>query len=279
MSDNADQITYWNETAGAKWVAGQSRLDRVFAPLTQALMRAAAPRPGERVLDVGCGCGETSLLTAAAIGPHGGVLAVDISRPMLAHAATRVDPASAPISWLQGDAMIHAFAPDADLMISRFGVMFFADQLAAFSNIRRGLKPGGRFTLLCWRPRPEVAWMQWPLDEVASVLPTPEPTMGEPGPFGLADSDATCAMLREAGFSQAKAVPVDAALLIGEGPDPVEDAMALLCDAGPVAQLFREAEPAARAQGESVLREALAKRVDDGAIRLGAACWLYAGTA
>ena len=279
MSDNADQITYWNDTAGAKWVAGQRRLDRLFTPLTQTLIRAAAPRPGERVLDVGCGCGETSLLVAAAIGPDGGVLAVDLSRPMLAHAATRVDPASAPISWLQGDAMVHAFAPEADLVISRFGVMFFADQLAAFSNLRRGLKRGGRFVFLCWRPRPDVVWMQWPLDQVASFLPIPEVKTGQPGPFGLADAEATCRMLRAAGFADVTVTAVDATLLIGEGPDPVDDAMALLGDTGPVAALFREADPTDRARGEAALRAALAKQVVDGAIRLGAACWLYEGSA
>ncbi|WP_158810023.1 class I SAM-dependent methyltransferase [Beijerinckia sp. L45] len=276
---NADQITYWNEIAGAKWVANQARLDRVFAPLTQALIAAAAPEAGDHILDVGCGCGETSLLSAVRIGPTGQILAVDISQPMLDHARSRVDAAVAPITWLQADAMTHGFAATADLMISRFGVMFFADQLAAFANLRRALKPGGRFALLCWQPRPDVVWMQWPLEQVASVLPTPEPTTGQVGPFGLADADATCRMLRDAGFSQVKASAVATTLTIGIGPDPVEDAMALLGDAGPVAALFRDGEPAERAKGEAMLRAALAGRIDAGAIRLDAACWLYEGTA
>jgi SAM-dependent methyltransferase len=274
---NIDQIAYWNEVAGAKWVANQARLDRVFAPLTAALIDAAAPQAGERVVDIGCGCGESSLLAAAAVSPLGHVLAVDISRPMLDHARTRRDQAAASITWLQADAMTHAFQPEADLLISRFGVMFFADQLAAFTNLRQALKPGGRFALLCWQPRPDVVWMQWPLEQVVSVLPTPEPTVGQVGPFGLADADATCKMLGDTGFTKVTARSVEEILTIGRGPDPVEDAMALLCDAGPVAALLRDAEPVERAKGQALLRAALAAKVDDGVIRFGAACWLYEG--
>lgn len=276
---NADQISYWNEVAGAKWVANQARLDRVFAPLTRALIKAAAPKAGDHILDVGCGCGETSLLSAALLGPTGHVVAVDISQPMLDHARTRVAADAAPISWLQADAMTHTFVPEADLMISRFGVMFFADPHEAFANLRRALKPGARFVLLCWQARPDVMWMQWPLDQVAFVLPAPEAMMGQVGPFGLADADATCQMLHKAGFSQVRAAAVEEMLTVGQGPHPVEDAMALLCDAGPVAALFREAEPTDRAKGEAMLRAALAERISDGVICLGAACWLYEGMA
>ncbi len=114
MTGNADQTTYWNDTVGAKWVANQEQLDAVFTPLTQALLASAAPQPGESVLDVGCGCGETSLLAAARVGAGGQVLSVDLSRPMLDHAASRagrLPPGAAPIAWTQGDAMTHAFEP------------------------------------------------------------------------------------------------------------------------------------------------------------------------
>ena len=259
MSSNADQMTYWNEVAGAKWVANQARLDRVFAPLTKGLIAAAALKTGEHVLDVGCGCGETSLIAADAVGAGGHVLAIDISVPMLDHAKSRAAASAgktrAPIEWLQADAMTHPFSPQADLLISRFGVMFFADPEAAFANLRRGLKPGARASpFISWRPRAEVEWMQWPLDQVAAVLPPPEVMTGQPGPFGFADATATQAMLARAGFTRVSAAPLDAPLVLGDGADPVGDAMRLLLDTGPVATLVREAEADARAKAEALLR-------------------------
>jgi SAM-dependent methyltransferase len=279
--DNTDQITYWNEGAGAKWAANQARLDRLFAPLTESLIAAAAPRPGEHVLDIGCGCGDLSLAAAARIGPTGHVLGADISRPMLERARARqaVEGQGLALDWLEADAMTHPFAPTADLLISRFGVMFFADPLAAFVNLRRGLKPGGRFAFLCWQPREAVEWMQWPLDQVASVLPTPPTTSGTPGPFGLADESATTRLLTEAGFSGVTADPIKAALTIGEGGDPVGDALALLLQAGPFASLFNEAEASARARAKPLLRRALEAKVQNGVVCLGGACWLYRGVA
>ena len=275
MSANADQIVYWNEVSGAKWVANQARLDRLFTPLTRALIDAAAPRAGERVLDVGCGCGETSLRAAGLVGAGGHVLGVDISQPMLDHARTR----SSAVEWLQADAMTHAFPPEADLLMSRFGVMFFADQAAAFGNLRRALKPAGRFAFLCWQPRADVEWMQWPLDQVASVLPARAATAGEPGPFGLADATASARMLGEAGFSQVRVTSVEASLALGAAADPVDDAMALLLDTGPVATLLREAGTEARPRAEAMLRRALQERSAGGLVQLGGACWLYQGRA
>ena len=280
MNDNADQVTYWNEVAGPKWVANQARLDRVFAPLTQALIAAAAFAPGERVLDVGCGCGETSLLAAEAVGPSGHVRAIDISIPMLDHAKARAAASAsshrAPIAWLQADAMTHAFTPDADLLMSRFGVMFFADPKAAFANLRRGLKPGARVVFMSWRPRAEVAWMQWPIDQLAALLPVPEVVAGAPGPFGFADATATQAMLVAAGFEGVSAEPVDASLIIGEGGDPVGDAMALFRYTGPVATMLRDAE-AARPEADALLEARVAAAVAGGKVALGGAVWLYRG--
>jgi SAM-dependent methyltransferase len=279
--DNIDQITYWNEVAGAKWVASQAQLDRLFAPLTERLIAAAAPRPGEHVLDIGCGCGDISLAVAGRTGPSGHVLGADISRPMLDQARARhaAGGQGAAVEWIEADAMIHAFEPTADLLISRFGAMFFADPLAAFVNLRRGLKPGGRLAFLCWQPREAVEWMQWPLDQVASLLPVPPATTGTPGPFGLADRVSTILLLSEAGFSDVSAAPAEAVLTLGDGHAAVSDAMTVFSGAGPMARLFREADPAMRAQAAALLRRALETKIQNGAIRLGGACWLYRGAA
>ena len=286
MAANEDQIHYWNEVAGAKWVANQDRLDRLMGPLTDALLTAAAPRPGELVLDVGCGCGDTTLRLAAEVGAEGYVRAIDISRPMLTHARARQARRDvgnlATIQWIAADAMTHAFPPVIDLMVSRFGVMFFEDRPRAFGYLRRALADAGRFAFLAWRRRTDCEWMQVPLEWIAPVFPTPEEQTGEIGPFGLADADATSAMLTEAGFADVAAEKVDCPLVMGEGATTaaaVEDALALLTDAGPAAALLRDAEPGPREEARGLMRQALASRVQDGRVLLEGACWLYRGTA
>ncbi len=280
MTANADQISYWNEVAGAKWVRNQARLDRLMAPLTEALLAAAAPQTGEHALDIGCGCGELSLRLAAALGEGGSVAAIDVSRPMLAHAASRATAsggADAPIRWIEADASSHAFSPEVDLVASRFGVMFFDDPPAAFAHLRRALKSGGRFAFLAWRGRADVEWMQKPLQWLAPLLPMPEFSDGEPGPFGLADGARTRAILESAGFAAVTAERLDHAIVIGADLD---DAVAMLAETGPAAGAIREAEPAVQEEARRRLREHLAVHVGaDGAVRLGAACWIYRGLA
>ena len=279
MTANADQIAYWNEVAGAKWVRNQPRLDRLMAPLSEALVEAAAPRRGEGALDVGCGCGDLALRFAIVLGREGSVTAVDVSRPMLTHAASRERALEvgdrAPIRWIDADASAHPFSPEVDLMASRFGIMFFDDPPAAFTNLRRALKPGGRFAFLAWRSRAEVEWMQKPLEWLAPLLPTPEFSDDEPGPFGLADGGRTRAMLEGAGFTGVSADRLDRAIVIGTDLD---DAVAMLSETGPAAGAIREAEPAAGEEARRRLREHLTDHVGaDGAVRLGAACWIYRG--
>jgi SAM-dependent methyltransferase len=279
MTENADQKTYWNESVGAKWVANQVRIDRLMEPVTKVLAETAAPLPGERVLDVGCGCGDLSLRIAERVGPSGKVLGIDLSRPMLAHASSRSVALDlnvrAPIAWLEADAMVYAFEPGYDLMVSRFGVMFFDDKLKAFTNLRQALRPGGRFTFLAWRGRAEIEWFQAPLEWVASVLPMPDSIDGAIGPCGLADEKATLALLAEAGFRDLAVEPVDCPLVIGE---TIEDALALLADTGPVAALMRESEADLRAEAHAQLRLNLASTANAaGRVELGGACWIYRG--
>ncbi len=283
---NADQIAYWNEVAGAKWAANRERLDRLMAPLTDGLMAGAAARAGERALDVGCGCGEVALRLAAAVGASGQVEAVDVSAPMLAHAAAReaaLPPGDrAAVDWRRADAMTRRFAADRDLIVSRFGVMFFDDPPRAFSNLRAAMRPGARFAVLTWRRRLEVEWMQAPLEWLATLQPMPEDATGAVGPFALADRDATCRMLTRAGLAEVSADPIDGLLTIGAGASDeaaVDDALALLSGTGPAAASLKGWEPDLRAHAYALMRAGIERRVDRGSVALAGACWLYRGRA
>ena len=284
MAANEDMIQYWNEVAGAKWVANQVRLDRLMAPLTDALLTAAAPTAGELAVDVGCGCGDVSLRLAA-LGGGGYIRAVDISRPMLAHAEARRAALTgdlATIQWIAADAMTFPFPPVHSLMVSRFGVMFFDDRPRAFANLRAALAEGGRFAFICWRRRSDCEWMQKPLDWIAPVLPTPEEIPGEIGPFALADDDETITLLTQAGFADVTADKVDCPLVMGEGAsdaEAVDDALLMLTDAGPASRLMRDAEPEAREAALDLFRQGLATQAQDGRVLLEGSCWIYSGYA
>ncbi len=280
---NADQIAYW-EAAGARWTANQGRLDRLMAPLTDALMAGAAARTGERALDVGCGCGEVALRLAEAVGAAGQVAAVDVSPPMLAHAAAReaaLPPGDrASVDWVRADAMTRRFAPDRDLVVSRFGVMFFDDPPRAFANLASAMRPGARVAFLTWRRRDDVEWMRAPLEWLASLHPAPADTTGAIGPYALADEEATRRTLARAGLVDVTAEPVDAMLTIGAGASDaaaVDDALVLLGDTGPAAAALRGCEPDALPAMRALLRAGLERRVGGGRVLLGGACWLYRG--
>ncbi len=281
---NADQIAYWNDVAGVKWAANQLRLDRLMAPLGEALVAGARAQPGERVLDVGCGCGDIALRLAGQVGQTGQVTGVDVSQPMLAHAEARAlsMPAAgrARIGWVRADAMTCGFDGTHDLMVSRFGVMFFDDKPRAFANLRGALAPGGRFSFLTWRRRREVEWMDAPLRWLESLQAVPDDPPDEVGPFALADAEASCRMLSAAGFTGITAEPVDAALIVGAGPtdaEAVDDAYALLAGTGPAAAFLNAGEPALRARAEPLLRAGLQGHVKHGVVTIGGACWLYQG--
>ena len=289
MTANEDMIQYWNEVAGSKWVTNQVRLDRMMAPLSAALLTAAAPQAGENVVEIGCGCGDVTL-EIAALGGGGRILAVDISRPMLAHAqgrhaamkGTALTGNLAKVEWVDADAMTYAFPADNTLLLSRFGVMFFDDRPRAFANLHAALQPGGRFAFICWRPRSQVEWMQTPLDWLAPVLPPPEEVPGEIGPFALADDSTTVELLTDAGFTNVSAEKVDCPLVIGEGAtadEAVQDAMGLLGQAGPTSRHIADAAPEERQEALDLLRKHLAERVDDGRVLLEGACWIYSGRA
>jgi ubiquinone/menaquinone biosynthesis C-methylase UbiE len=156
---NSDQLAFWNGLGGHTWVARQEHTDITLAPVSEALLALAAPRAGERVLDVGCGCGVSTLELACAVGPAGHVAALDISAPMLAEGQARAKAAGiANVDWQQADAAMAAL-DGFDLLASNFGVMFFGDPVAAFAHMRSAARPGARMAFVCWRPLSENPWM------------------------------------------------------------------------------------------------------------------------
>jgi len=169
MSVNQAQIDFWNGPTGQKWAKHQTDMDRNLAEIAVASLALADARPGERVLDIGCGNGSTTLMLAEAVGPTGDVTGVDISQPMLAIARTRVQASN--IRFIEADAATHPFATDRDLIFSRFGVMFFVEPVAAFANIRKAANTGGRLAFIAWRKVEENEWAMRPYLAALPFLP------------------------------------------------------------------------------------------------------------
>ncbi len=210
VSTNSDQIDYWNSENGQKWVRNQASLDRMFASVTDRLLALAKPQIGEAAIDVGCGTGATTMALAEALGTEGRALGVDVSAPMLAMARSRAEQAGlTQLTYLEADAQTHAFDPQAlDLLVSRFGVMFFEDPVAAFANLRGAMKPGGRLCFLCWAPLAVNPWFSIPraaaIARMGKVPPAADPRA--PGPLAFAEKDYVQQILRSAGWTSVEVV-------------------------------------------------------------------------
>jgi SAM-dependent methyltransferase len=270
---NADQIEYWNGPAGEKWAAFQSEMDRTLADATAGLLALGAAKPGERVLDVGCGAGETSLLLAKAVGPAGAVTGVDISAPLLA-VARRRGAGMANAAFVEADAARHPFAADCDLVASRFGVMFFDDPTAAFANIRTALKPGGRLAFICWRPAQENQWVTLPAAAARDLLPPSPPADPlAPGPFAFADRGRVETILSGAGFSAVAIDKLDGHMDLGADLDA---AAVQMLNIGPLSRALADANADAtlREKVRLAVRTALQTVTTDKGVRPGLACWL-----
>ena len=237
-SDNAEQIAEWNGALGQRWAAMRQEIDRVVTPFGAAALKAAAPQPGERVIDVGCGCGETSIEIARLVGPAGSVLGIDVSQPMLAVA--RSHGQSANLSFQEADASGSPLPSGVDLLFSRFGVMFFSEPSAAFSHLRKSLRAGGRCVFVCWRTPRDNAWAMTPLAAARQALDItpPQSDPNAPGPFAFADEERLRTILSAAGFGNIELQRFDAAIFLGPTPRSAAEGAVQL---GPVARLLREA--------------------------------------
>lgn len=266
----ADQAAFWNGPGGKMWLASYDRIQRGIAGFSDAALAAAAARPGESAIDVGCGTGETTGRLATDVGAAGRVLGVDISEPLI-EAARAQKLANA--TFAVADATTYAFAPGAaDLVFSRFGVMFFADPVKAFRNLRGAMKPSGRLVFVCWRTPQENPWGLVPMRAALPHLPPYErPGPEDPGQYAFGDRARVERILKEAGFGTPSFEKLDQPNTLGRDvPDVLEN----LGKFGPLARLFKEATPAQVAKAKAAIAEALAPHATPEGVRLPAACWL-----
>jgi SAM-dependent methyltransferase len=279
--DNAAQIAYWNDRAAVTWTTFQERLDALFEPLTALALDAAAPGRGEHVIDVGCGCGATLLALADRLGPTGEVLGLDVSEPMAARARERIGASGfSNARVVVSDAATYAFpGNDADLLFSRFGVMFFADPVAAFSHLRRGMRQGGRLLCAAWRPLSENPWFRVPMDAARALLPPQPPADPEaPGPFAFADRDRTLGILGAAGWHDATLTRHDVPMRFAAAGQ-LEQATDFATRVGALARAMADEAPETRARVREAVAEALKNYDGPAGIVLSGSIWLMSARA
>jgi ubiquinone/menaquinone biosynthesis C-methylase UbiE len=277
---NAAQGEHWNGPEGRHWVADQERYDAMLGPFGDAALEAAAIGPGDRVLDVGCGCATTTLAAAALALPGGAAFGVDLSAPMLTAARRRAKAAGvANVVFLEADAQDHPFdATSVDVVISRFGVMFFDNPVTAFVNLANALRRGGRLAFVCWQDMAANEWMLFPATAALAHVPTADPAaFGALNPFGFADADRVSAILSEAGFSEVVHHLIQRSLAFG-GTTDLATAVAFFRHGSMGMALLGPADSNCREHAVEAVREAFRSRLSDTGVQLGAAAWLVTAT-
>jgi len=275
---NADQLAFWNGVGGETWVARQAHTDITLQPVSDALLAHAAPETGESVLDVGCGCGASTLDFARAVGPTGSVEALDISGPMLAEARRRATAANlGNVDWRQADAATTSLA-GYDLLTSMFGLMFFGDPVTAFVHMRSAANPGARMAFVSWRPLAENPWMQVPMGAVLTHLPPrPKGDPNGPGMFAFSNPERVTQILTDAGWSAPEFRKLDCELDIAAGRG-LDEAIVQSTKIGAVNSWLRNEPAEIVSAAIASIREALAPYANGSKVSLPAAMWLVTST-
>ncbi|WP_432042648.1 class I SAM-dependent methyltransferase [Streptomyces cadmiisoli] len=268
------QKALWNGVAGRNWVATQDLIDQVYKPLETLVAEAAGP--GSRVLDVGCGTGATTVAAARRAGAGGDCVGVDIAEPMIAAARARAEREGVPARFVRADAATHAFEPDSfDLVVSRFGVMFFDDFAGAFANLRRAARPGARLRLVVWRGPDDNPFMTTAERAAAPLLPDlPRREPDAPGQFAFARADRIRGVLEDGGWTGVDTEPVDVECVM-----PAKELERYVTLLGPVGRVLPGVDERTRARVVEALLAAFAPYVHDTEVRFTAACWLVGATA
>ena len=273
---NDDQRALWNGPDAEYWVREQERMDRTLAPVTGPLLSFAAPVAGSTVVDIGCGCGTTTIELARAVGPAGRVVGLDVSEGMLGLAKERLREFGNATCLLGDAAELPLQEIGAELIVSRFGVMFFGNPLAAFANLRTALVPGGRLRFACWRPIGENPWLQIPLHAVYEHVPRmPKPEPEEPGPFSFGDTARVERILKDAGFAAISFTPLDVQIDLAPG-GTLDEAAAQSSSVGPAKRALKEQPDDIRAAAIESIRRALAPYISPAGVKLPGAVWLVA---
>ena len=276
---NHEQSEAWNGDSGRRWVASADERDRILAPVADALFAAARLSTGLRVLDIGCGCGVTTLRAAALVGDTGSATGIDLSGPMLDLARQRADLAGATnTAFIHGDGQTHAFDPaSVDVIIGRFGTMFFSDPVAAFTNIGTALRPGGRLVLATWQPLGANEWLIVPGAALLkhTAMP-PSASDNGPGMFAQSDPETVTTTLSAAGFADIELEATTVTFTLGQTQD---EAVAYLADSGP-GRLLLESIPEGPARDTALadVSTALIDHQRESGVQLGGAIWLITAT-
>ena len=272
VTANADQIAAWDGEEGDRWTEHEERYEASARRHGRRLLEAAQILAGDRVLDVGCGCGGTTR-DAARIAVSGSALGVDLSRRMLDRARERSRAEGLiNVRFEQGDAQVYPFDANAfDVVISRFGVMFFDDPIAAFRNVGRALRPGGRVAFLVWQGLPKNEWVSEIRNALAVGRALPEPPPDAPGPFSLADEGRTRRILADAGFESVGVVASNEPFHVGHDADDAYDfLLTLSITKGMLAGLDDDT----KAQALAALRSTLGAHDTGHGVMFGSAAWL-----
>jgi SAM-dependent methyltransferase len=265
-----DQATLWNGIAGRAWVDAQELLDAMFKPLADLLVEAVAATSARHILDVGCGAGGTTLAIARRLGGSGICSGIDISEPMLAAARTHAERESTPATFIRADAQTHAFAPASfDMIVSRFGVMFFDDPVRAFANLRRAAMVDAELRFIAWRSPQDNPFMTTAERAAAPLLPDiPARRPDGPGQFAFADAQRVQRILADGGWGKIDIRPLDVTLSF-----PANELVRFFTHLGPVGRLLGDLDEAMRAKVIETVRAAFHPFVHGEAVRYNAACW------
>ncbi|QCI68462.1 class I SAM-dependent methyltransferase [Phreatobacter stygius] len=269
-TDN-EQTRLWNGRAGQAWVEAQEVINRMFRPIEELLVEAVSAGPGGRVLDVGCGTGSITLAVARLAGAKGGCVGIDISEPMIAAARASAERDGTPARFIIADAQTHAFEPASfDMIISRFGVMFFDDPVRAFANLRRAARADAELSFVAWRGAEDNPFMTTAERAAAPLLPDmPARRPGAPGQFAFADQGRVRQILEDSGWAGIEIRPIDMACTL-----PETELAGYLTRFGPLGQILPELAAETRAGVVDTVRAAFDPYVHGAEVRYTAACWL-----
>ena len=271
-----EQAALWNGAAGRGWVEMRAALDLLFRPFEDLLIEALSASSARHVLDVGCGTGSTTLAVARALGTNGRCTGIDISGPMIDTARARAEREATPARFIRASAQAHAFEPASfDMIISRFGVMFFGDPVQAFANLRHAAKDDAELRFIAWRSAAENPFMTTAERAAAPLLPNlPARRPGAPGQFSFAEPERVCSILERSGWTGINIQPIDVAFTL-----PEKELVRYLTWLGPVGLHLQEADERTRARVIETVRAAFDPYVHGTEVRFTACCWVVGARA